>query len=81
MPLLQVRDCQKDIYQKNFFACQKTEQNDRTENHRTSGKSLGQYEPDIERRRQLLDRIINREIAATVKEIDAVALIREDRER
>jgi hypothetical protein len=44
-------------------------------------KSLGQEESNIERRKKLLEKIESRQIPNEVKEIDAVALIREDRDR
>jgi len=45
------------------------------------GKSLGQEESNIERRKRLLEKIQTRNISETTKEIDAVALLREDRDR
>jgi hypothetical protein len=44
-------------------------------------KSLGQEQPNIERRRRLLEKIKTRQIPEKVKKIDAVALLREDRDR
>ncbi len=81
MPVLQVRDCPEDIYQKIVFVAKKQ--------HRTLSqqivvlleRGLGQEQPNIERRRQLLETINRREIAPQAQQLDAVALIREDRAR
>ena len=81
MPLLKVRDCPEDIYQKIVFVAKKQ--------HRTLSqqvvllleKGLGQEQSNCERRRQLLEAIHQREILPRAQQLDAVALIREDRER
>jgi len=44
-------------------------------------KGLGQEESNIERRKQLLEKIGSRKISDIVKAIDEVAFIREDRGR
>ena len=44
-------------------------------------KGLGQEEPNRERRRRLLESIQSRWIPDPAKTIDAVALIRQDRDR
>jgi len=44
-------------------------------------KGLGQDQSNIERRKQLLSKFEKRIIPEEVKKIDAVALVREDRER
>ncbi len=81
MPLLQVRDCPEDIYRKISFAAKKQNRTIAQQTIVLLEKSLGQEEPNIERRRLLLEKINSREIADSVKKIDAVALIREDRAR
>lgn len=81
MPLLQVRDCPEDIYKKIVLVA-KTQ-------HRTLSqqivvlleKGLGQEQPNLERRQQLLEKINCRNISSEVKNSDAVAFIREDRDR
>jgi len=81
MPLLQVRDCPEDIYKKVSIAAKRK--------NRTIGqqivvlleKGLGQEQPNVERRRQVLERIRTRKIADDIKKVDAVALVREDRNR
>jgi len=81
MPLLQVRDCPEDIYKKVTIAAKRK--------NRTIGqqivvlleKGLGQEQPNIERRKQVLERIRARKIADDIKKVDAVALVREDRDR
>jgi hypothetical protein len=81
MPLLQVRECPEDIYKKISIVAKK--QNRTIAQHIIVllEKGLGQELSNIERRKQLLDRIEKRNIPEDVKNIDAVALIREDRER
>jgi len=81
MPLLQVRECPEDIYRKITLVA-------KTENRTIAQqvivlleKSLGQKESNIERRKRLIAKIDSRQISKEVKAIDAVALIREDRDR
>jgi hypothetical protein len=81
MPLLQVRDCPEDIYKKITLFAKKQKRTIAQQAVVLLEKGLGQEETNIERRRQLLDKINSREIPRRVKEIDAVALIREDRSR
>jgi hypothetical protein len=81
MPLLQVRDCPEDIYRKISLVAKKQNRTIAQQIIVLLEKSLGIEEPNIERRRQLLDKINNREIVGSLKSIDAVALIREDRDR
>lgn len=81
MPLLQVRDCPEDIYKKIVLVAKRQNRTIAQQTIILLAKSLGQEESNRERRKQLLDKISEREIAKEVREIDAVALIREDRER
>jgi hypothetical protein len=81
MPLLQVRECPEDIYRKITLVA-------KTENRTIAQqvvvlleRSLGQNESNIERRKRLLAKIESRQIPNEVKAIDAVAMIREDRDR
>jgi hypothetical protein len=81
MPLLQVRECPEDIYRKITLVA-------KTENRTIAQqvvvlleRSLGQNESNIERRKRLLAKIESRQIPSEVKAIDAVAMIREDRDR
>jgi hypothetical protein len=81
MPLLQVRDCPEDIYKRIALAAKRQ--------HRTIAQqilvllqqSFGQDQPNTERRKQLLEKINCRSISKEVKRINAVALVREDRDR
>lgn len=81
MPLLQVRDCPEDIYKKISIIAKKQNRTIAQQIIVLLEKGLGQEQPNIERRKQLLDKINNREISDNVKSIDAVAFIREDRDR
>ena len=81
MPLLQVRDCPEDIYKKISTVAKKQNRTISQQIVVLLEKSLGQEEPNIERRRQLLERIDSRVIELKAKEIDQVALIREDRDQ
>ena len=81
MPLLQVRDCPEDIYRKITIVAKKQNRTIAQQIIVLLEKGLGQTEPNIERRKQLLAKINSREISNEVKKVDAVALIREDRER
>ncbi|MGB9685556.1 MAG: hypothetical protein ACPLYX_03545 [Rectinema subterraneum] len=81
MPLLQVRDCPEDIYKKIVLAAKRKNRTIAQQTVVLLGKSLGQEESNIERRKRLLEKIQTRNISETTKEIDAVALLREDRDR
>ena len=81
MPLLQVRECPEDIYWKIILAAKKQKRTIAQQVVVLLEKSLGQEQSNIERRKQLLSNIENRQIPNKVKRIDAVALIREDRDR
>jgi hypothetical protein len=81
MPLLQVRDCPEDIYKKVTLVAKKQNRTIAQQIIVLLEKGLGQEQPNIERRRQLMERINSREIPEKVKEIDTVALVREDRDR
>jgi len=81
MPLLQVRDCPEDVYRS---IAMHAKRNNRTIAQQTIvllEKGLGQEEPNRERRRRLLESIQSRRIPDPAKTIDAVALIRQDRDR
>jgi hypothetical protein len=81
MPLLQVRDCPEDIYKK--ISCDAKKQN-RTIAQQVLvvlERGLGQEKPNIERRKELLERIEGRTISEKVNEIDDVKILREDRDR
>ena len=81
MPLLQVRECPEDIYKKISIVAKKQNRTIAQQIIVLLEKGLGQELSNIERRKQLLDRIEKRIIPEKVKSIDAVALVREDRER
>lgn len=81
MPLLQVRDCPEDIYRKISIIAKKQNRTIAQQTLVLIEKSLNQEEPNIERRRRLLQKLNSRKIDDSVKTIDTVALIREDRDR
>ncbi|AEJ19934.1 ribbon-helix-helix domain-containing protein [Gracilinema caldarium] len=81
MPLLQVRDCPEDIYKKISIWAKKQNRTIAQQVISILEKGLQLEQPNIERRKALLDRIKAREINKEVNSIDDVALIREDRNR
>ena len=81
MPLLQVRDCPEDIYKKVTIAAKRKNRTIGQQIVALLEKGLGQEQPNVERRRQVLERIRTRKIADDIKKVDAVALVREDRNR
>ena len=81
MALLQVRDCPDDIYKKIATVAKKQNRTIAQQVLVLLQKGLGQEQSNIERRNQLIERIEKRKIDEKIKAIDAVALIREDRDR
>jgi hypothetical protein len=81
MPLLQVRDCPEDIYRKITLVAKNENRTIAQQVVVLLERSLGQKESNIERRKRLLAKIESRQIPNEVKAIDAVAMIREDRDR
>jgi hypothetical protein len=81
MPLLQVRECPEDIYRKITLVAKNENRTIAQQVVVLLEKSLGQKESNIERRTQLLAKIESRKISNELKDIDAVALIREDRDQ
>jgi hypothetical protein len=81
MPLLQVRDFPEDLYAEIGFMAK---QEHRTISQQTIvliKQGLGKTETNKERRKRILAQIMAREIPESVKAIDVVKLIREDRNR
>jgi len=81
MPLLQVRDCPEDIYKKISFWAKKQNRTIAQQVISILEKGLQLEQPNIERRKALLEKIGSRVIKKEVNEIDDVALLREDRNR
>jgi hypothetical protein len=81
MPLLQVRECPEDIYRKITLVAKNENRTIAQQVVVLLERSLGQNESNIERRKRLLAKIESRQIPNEVKVIDAVAMIREDRDR
>jgi hypothetical protein len=81
MPLLQVRDCPEDIYKKISFFAKKQNRTIAQQVISILEKGLQIEQPNIERRKSLLEKINNRDAISCVNDLDDVALIREDRNR
>ena len=81
MPLLQVRDCPEDIYKKIAGVAKRQKRTIAQQVIVMLEKCLGQEESNIEKRKRLLSKIGSRQISEDIKKLDAVALIREDRDR
>ncbi|MFZ5366761.1 MAG: hypothetical protein ACOZCE_00825 [Spirochaetota bacterium] len=81
MPLLQVRDCPEDLYRKITHYARKQNRTIAQQVVVILEKGLGQDLSNIERRKELLEKINSRNIPERVQEMDDVALIREDRDR
>lgn len=81
MPLLQVRNCPEDIYRKISYNAKRQNRTIAQQVLVILGKGLGQDLPNIERRKELLERMKLKKLSLKAREIDDVALIREDRNR
>jgi hypothetical protein len=81
MALLQVRDCPDDIYQRISRVARREKRTIAQQIIVMLENSLGQETSNQERRLKVLERIGSREVSKKAQEVDAVALIREDRDR
>ena len=81
MPLLQVRDCPEDIYRKITHYARRQNRTIAQQVVVVLEKGLKQEITNIERRKELLEKINGREIPPGAREIDDAALIRMDRDR
>ena len=81
MPLLQVRDCPEDIYKKISIYAKRQNRTIAQQILIILEKGLKQEQSNIERRKQLIEKIEERKITEKVKMMDDVELIREDRNR
>jgi hypothetical protein len=81
MALLQVRDCPDDIYQKISRVARREKRTIAQQIIVMLENSLGQEISNRERRLRVLERIDSRDVPKKAQQIDAVALIREDRDR
>jgi len=81
MPLLQVRDFPADIYEEISFEAKRQNRTIAQQTIVLIKKGLGEEISLKEQRRRLLERINGRDIPESVKAIDPVKLIREDRDR
>ena len=81
MPLLQVKNFPKDIYDEIIFEARQQNRSIAQQVIVLIKKGLGEEISNQERRRRLLKEIMKRTVPEEVKEVDAVKLIREDRSR
>jgi len=81
MALLQVRDCPDDIYQKISRVARREKRTIAQQVIVMLENSLGQETSNRERRLKVLERISSRDVPMKAQELDAVPLIREDRDR
>lgn len=81
MPLLQVRDFPEDIYKKISIVAKKQKRTIAQQVIVLLEKGLEEKESCRERRLAVLSRIAERNVSQEAQKIDAVALIREDRNR
>ena len=81
MPLLQVRDCPEDVYKRIAIVAKRQNRTIAQQTVVLLEKGLGQERSNVERRKELLEKIENRFISSKAKKQNAVALIREDRDR
>lgn len=81
MPLLQVRNCPEDIYRKISISAKKQNRTIAQQVISILEKGLQIEQPNVQRRKELLEKINRRIVKQEVMELDDVALIREDRNR
>jgi len=81
MSLLQVRNCPEDLYKKVALVAKRQNRTIAQQVVVLLEQGLGQEKPNRERRKQVLDTIENHHITDKAKALDAVAMIREDRDR
>jgi hypothetical protein len=81
MPLLQVKDCPDDIYEKLSLTARRENRTIDQQAIVVLMNGLEQQESNKERRKRVLAEIAARKVPDAVKAMDEVALIREDRER
>lgn len=81
MPLLQVRDFPEDIYKKISISARRQNRTIAQQIIVLLEKSLGQQQSNIERRKQILEKIKMSNVPVAAQKTDAVILIREDRDR
>ena len=81
MPLLQVRDFPDDLYTEIGFMAKREHRTIAQQTIVLIKQGLGKPESNKERRKRILEQIMARDIPESVKAIDEVAWIREDRNR
>jgi hypothetical protein len=82
MPLLQIRDCPEDIYNRLSIVARKEHRTIAQQTLVFLEKSLGQEQSNIERRRALIEKIqATDDVSEEARAVDPVKWIREDRNR
>lgn len=81
MPLLQVRNFPDDLYKKLAMTAKKKNRTISQQTVVMLEQGLGQQQSNIERRSHLLEKIKTRNTSEKAKRLDAVSMVREDRER
>ena len=81
MPLLQVRDFPRDIYDEIVFEARRQNRTIAQQAIVLIKKGLGEEISNKERRRQLLEETMKLPVSEEAKKIDVVKWIREDRDR
>ena len=80
MPHLQIRDCPDDVYKRLLMAARREGRSGAAQALFLLEKGVGEEKSDIERRRVLMKRLRSRPIPLSLRELDAAALTREDRD-
>lgn len=81
MSLLQVRNCPEDLYKKVALVAKRQNRTIAQQVVVLLEQGLGQEKPNRERRKQVLDTIEHYRVTDKAKALDAVTMIREDRNR
>lgn len=81
MPLLQVRDFPDDIYDEISFEARRQNRTIAQQTVVLIKKGLGEEISNKERRKRALEWTLAQDVPQKAKDIDAAALIREDRDR
>ncbi len=81
MPLLQVRGCPEDLYKKIALVAKRQNRTIAQQVVVLLEKGLGQEESNKARRTRLLAKVGKRHVPEETKAINAVALVREERDK
>lgn len=81
MPLIQVRNCPEDLYEKIAFYARQQNRTIAQQILVFLEKGLDQEQPNAQRRQKLLEKIQRRSLPEKVNEIDDLAVLDADRNR